>query len=146
MTLIPARYWLLVAAHDHVQRGVEGGFCQANHGKPTNLRRMRRGDGVVFYSGKETMEGKTPLQAFTAIGRVADDEPYQVSVTPDFEPFRRNVTFAESHAIPIAPLLDALSFIPNKTNWGITFRFGFLEVPEVDFNRIAAQMTDSKQV
>ena len=144
MTDVAVRYWLLVAARDHVRRGVAGGFCQANHGKPTNLRRLRRGDGVVFYSGKEMMEGKTPLQAFTAIGRVADDEPYQVSVTPDFEPFRRNVAFVNSQDVPIATLLAELSFIPNKTNWGITFRFGFLEIPEADFNQIAARMTGTK--
>lgn len=142
----PKRYWLIVAARDHVQRGVEGGFCQANHGKPTNLKRMRQGDGVVFYSGKESLGGKTPLQAFTAIGHVTDDAPYQAQMTPDFAPFRRNVTFAKSHEVPIAPLLNELSFIANKTHWGAAFRFGFLEIPEVDFNRIDSQMTGSESV
>ena len=38
------RYWLGVASKDHVQIGVEGGFCQLCHGKKTPLTRMQRGD------------------------------------------------------------------------------------------------------
>ena len=134
------RYWLLIAAHDHVQRGVEGGFCQANHGKAQNLKRMHKSDGVVFYSPKEKYGESTPLQKFTAIGRISDDAVYQAQMTPDFEPFRRHVDFAKSQATPIAPLIDALSFIKNKAKWGSTFRFGFLEIPEEDFIQIEKQM------
>lgn len=134
------RYWLLVASHDHVQRGLEGGFCQANHGKAQNLKRMHKGDGVVFYSAKETYGEPTPLQKFTAIGRVSDDAVYQAKMTPDFEPFRRKIDFAKSHETPIAPLIDALSFIKSKAKWGMTFRFGFLEIPGKDFTQIEKQM------
>ena len=28
-------YWINTVSRDHVQRGVAGGFTQANHGKPT---------------------------------------------------------------------------------------------------------------
>lgn len=136
------RYWLLIAAHDHVQRGVEGGFCQANHGKAQNLKRMQKGDGVVFYSAKEKYGEPTPLQQFTAIGRVSDDAVYQVKMTPDFEPFRRGVDFAKSHETSITPLINALTFIKNKAKWGMTFRFGFLEIPEEDFTRIEKQMLE----
>ncbi|CCH52950.1 UPF0310 protein [Fibrisoma limi BUZ 3] len=136
----PVRYWLIVAARDHVLRGVEGGFCQANHGSARNLKRMQNGDGVAFYSPKLTLGETTPLRAFTAIGWVQGDAVYQTTVSPDFEPFRRDITFLESHEAPIAPLIPALHFIKNKTNWGITFRFGFLEIPEDDFLTIAAHM------
>ena len=43
-------YWINTVSRDHVQRGVAGGFTQANHGKPNLLRRMARGDWLVFYS------------------------------------------------------------------------------------------------
>ncbi len=136
----PARYWLIVAALDHVLKGVEGGFCQANHGKARNLKRMRRGDGVVFYSPKAQFGEAKPLQAFTALGRVSGDEVYQSPMTPDFEPFRRDIAFTPVREAPIAPLLHELSFIQNKTSWGMTFRFGFLEIPEADFQKIAGAM------
>ena len=137
----PTRYWLIVAARDHVQKGVEGGFCQANHGKARNLKRMRKNDGVVFYSPKEQFGETTPLRAFTALGRVSGETVYQSPMAPDFEPFRRDIRFETVHEVPIQPLIDKLDFIRNKTNWGVTFRFGFLEIPEPDFERIAELMT-----
>jgi hypothetical protein len=71
------RYWIVVVSKDHIARGVAGGFMQANHGKQAPLKRMSKGDWVIFYSPKQSYSGDEPLQAFTAIGRVADDEVYQ---------------------------------------------------------------------
>jgi hypothetical protein len=44
------RYWINTVSRDHVQTGVEGGFTQADHGKRTRLKRLERGDRIVFYS------------------------------------------------------------------------------------------------
>ena len=137
---INTRYWLLVAARDHVQKGVEGGFCQANHGKARNLKRMKKDDGVVFYSPKEEFGNPKPLQAFTALGHVRDDEGCRWPMAQDFEPFRRNIQFENVQETPIQPLIAHLDFIRSKTNWGMTFRFGFLEISESDFARIASKM------
>ena len=46
---MPRRYWINTMSRDHVMRGVEGGFTQANHGRPTALRKLQRGDVMVFY-------------------------------------------------------------------------------------------------
>lgn len=72
-----SRYWVNTVSRDHLLRGVAGGFTQANHGRATGLRQLKRGDLVVFYSPKTAFEGGEPLQRFTALGRVADDEPYE---------------------------------------------------------------------
>ena len=45
-----------------------------------------------------------------------------------------------AHEAPIKPLIDTLSFIRSKQHWGAAFRFGFIRVPEADFQRIAAAM------
>ena len=134
------KYWIIVASKDHVARGVEGSFCQANHGKAGNLKRMKKGDGLLFYSSKESYEEKTPYQKFTAIGEVLDDELYQGIMSSDFTPFRRNVQFFRSKEVAIHPLLEQLSFIQDKKRWGYTFRFGFLEIPKADFFCIAKEM------
>ena len=102
-------YWINTVSRDHVQRGVAGGFTQANHGKPNLLRKMARGDWVVFYSPKTHYPTGEPLQAFTAIGQVADDEPYQAEMAPDFYSWRRNVEFLPCTETPIRPLLDELT-------------------------------------
>lgn len=87
------KYWINVVSRDHLQRGIAGGFMQANHGKNTGLKRLKTGDYVLFYSPKTSYQGGEPLQAFTALAQVADDELYQVEMVPGFVPWRRNVTY-----------------------------------------------------
>jgi hypothetical protein len=74
-----ARYYIVCVSKNHVEKGVAGGFMQANHGKATSLKRLRQGDWVIFYSSKQDMKGgaKDKLQAFTAIGQIKDEKLYQ---------------------------------------------------------------------
>lgn len=134
-------YWINTVSLEHVQVGVEGGFTQADHGKPTRLRRLRRGDGLVFYSPRTAMRSGRPLRQFTAVGTIAGDEPVQVELRPDFRPWRLAVEFEESHPADAGPLLDQLSFITDVKNWGLPFRQGLFEVTADDFAVIRAAMT-----
>jgi hypothetical protein len=127
-------------SRDHVLGGVDGGFTQAGHGKATGLKRLSAGDWLVFYSPKTSLRGGAPLQAFTAVGRVSGNEPYQVEMSPDFRPWRRDVTFSSCVEAPIAPLIDQLSFIKDKRRWGYVFRFGLFEIPCPDFDLIKTAM------
>lgn len=136
------RYWIVVVSKDHIARGVTGGFMQANHGKEGSLKRMAVNDWVIFYSPKQTFAGNEPLQAFTEIGQVADEKIYQHKMTDDFVPFRRNISYHKSRETPIAPLINELNFITNKTSWGYQFRFGFFEILESDFKLILGKMVD----
>ncbi|WP_179466736.1 EVE domain-containing protein [Mycolicibacterium vinylchloridicum] len=131
-------YWINTVSADHVQRGVAGGFTQANHGKPHMLRKMARGDWIVFYSPKTALEHGESLQAFTAIGRVTDDEPYQDDPSG---PSRRRMEFLPCTATPIRPLLDQLEFIVDPRHWGYKFRFGVFRIEERDFLLIRSAMT-----
>ena len=134
------RFWINTVSRDHVRLGIEGGFTQANHGRPTTLRRLARGDLLVFYSPRTSLQGGEPLQRFTAIGRIADDEVYQAEMTPTFHPWRRRVDFLASEEAPIKDLVDELGFIRDKHRWGFPFRRGLFETAEEDFRRIAAAM------
>ncbi len=134
------KYWIAVASKDHVMRGVSGGFMQANHGKRAPLKRMKSADWVIFYSPKQVLERDEKCQAFTAIGQVSDDNIYQVAMTEDFAPFRRNVTFQAANETSILPLINDLDFIPNKKSWGYPFRIGFFEIGEHDFELISQNM------
>ena len=134
--------WINTVSRNHVERGVAGGFTQANHGKPHMLKRMRRGDWIVFYSPRTDFPDGAPLQAFTAIGEVTDDEPYQAEMTADFHPWRRNVDFLDVHEAPIRGLLDDLDFVEDKSRWGYKFRFGVFEISEHDLNVIRTAMLD----
>ena len=136
--------WVNTISRDHVWVGVEGGFTQAGHGKSSGVKRLNAGDGIVFYSPKTSLQGGEPVQAFTAIGWVADDERYQVQTAEGFAPWRRNVEFLDCVETPIKPLIDALGFIKDKPHWGYMFRFGLFEIPQPDFELIKNEMTVTK--
>lgn len=137
------KYWVNTVSWSHVQRGVEGGFTQADHGRATRLQRLNRGDWIVFYSPRTDFRAGEPLQRFTAIGRVLDDAPYQVEMHPDFHPWRRRVEFLPCQAAPIQPLIQSLNFIGDKRQWGFTFRRGLFEIGAADFDRIAQALQTS---
>lgn len=137
------KYWLGVVSKEHVMRGVEEGFAQVCDGKAAPLARMSKGDGLVFYSPVYNFGGKDKLQAFTAIGVVKDDKVYQYQMIENFIPYRRNINFLESKEVPIIELKNELSI--TQGNYGMLFRPGHLQVPEIDFQKIANAMGVSFQ-
>jgi predicted RNA-binding protein len=140
------KYWIIVASKDHVQRGLAGGFIQANHGKATPLKRMQAGDWVIFYSPKLEYDKPEKCQCFTAIVRVVEDDVYQQDMGGGFVPFRRKVQFLPSNDVSILPLINDLTFIKDKTHWGAPFRFGTLQIPEEDFQLIAEKMVEDQSL
>ncbi|EFV12112.1 EVE domain-containing protein [Segniliparus rugosus] len=148
------RHWLGVVSHEHVRRGVELGFAQANHGKRNLLARMRRGDWLVYYSSRERIRDGAQVHAFTAIGQVADDEPWQADegrlspsgASGDFvrescpRPWRRRVQYDRTASIvPIAALRERLD-LASGPHWGIQLRRGLIELGEDDFRLIHGAM------
>jgi hypothetical protein len=132
--------WIAVACADHVRRGKERGIMQVCHGKGGPLRRIKAGDGVVYYSPTIAFGTKQRLQAFTAIGSAKDERTYQADMGNGFQPFRRDVAYVAADDAPIAPLLDRLEFTRAKKNWGYAFRFGLIEISRADFDAIAQAM------
>lgn len=138
------KYWIAVVSKEHTLRGITGRFIQVCHGKQTPLKRMKKGDYLIVYSSKITLEGNEKCQAFTAIGQVKDDNVYQISMSESFKPFRRNIDFFECRESSIIPLINNLEFISNKKSWGFPFRFGFFEINEKDFNLITSKMLQNE--
>ena len=133
-------YWIGVASKDHIKNGVKGGFCQLCHGKEQPLKRMKKGDWIVYYSPKEVFQEKVPCQKFTAIGKVIGEDVYAVEMSPQFVPFRRDIEFIACKEVEIRPLIERLDFIKNKKSWGYSFRYGHLKISEKDFKLISTEM------
>jgi DNA-binding MarR family transcriptional regulator/predicted RNA-binding protein len=133
-------YWVSTISQDHVRLSVEGGFTQAGHGRASGLKRLKADDWLVYYSPKTSLQDGEPLQAFTAMGRVVDDELYQVEQAPGFTPWRRKIEFVRGTEAPIRPLIDQLSFIKDKRRWGYMFRVGLFEIAQEDFAVISRAM------
>ena len=140
------RFWIGVASREHVKRGEAEGFCQLCHGKAQPLARMSKGDWIIYYSPKTFFGQDDPCQKFTAIGEIIGSEVYQHAMAPDFIPYRRDVRFLTCTEVEIRPLIENLSFIKNKKQWGYAFRFGYLEIPEEDFQLIAKLMLGKSPV
>jgi hypothetical protein len=134
------RCWVGVASREHVIKGVEEGFCQLCHGKSSSLKRLQPQDWIVYYSPRSAMNGGDTVQAFTALGQILEGDPYPVDMGNGFVPYRRDVRFMSVREVAIRPMIDELSFIKNKQSWGYVFRFGLIEIPEADFNKIVAAM------
>jgi predicted RNA-binding protein len=143
------KYFIAVVSREHVMIGVKGGFAQAGHGKSAPLKRMKKGDWLIYYSpvkkfktkdSDDTPEKDNKCQCFTAIGVVKDERIYQVEMSKDFVPNRRDVDYKKCKETSIIPLIDKLSFIKDKKHWGYQFRFGIVEIPEPDFKIISKLM------
>ncbi|MEU8658360.1 EVE domain-containing protein [Actinoplanes philippinensis] len=131
------RHWLGVVCRDHVQRGADRGIAQLGHGRRDGLARLAAGDWLVYYSPRTSLRDGAPLQAFTALGVVTDDEIWQAH-EGDFHPWRRRVDYlADVTETPIRSLpLD----LTARAGWGVTLRRGLVPLTGDDFGRIRAAM------
>ena len=89
------------------------------------MKRLKPGDGIVYYSPRAEFGEGEPVQAFTAIGEIAAGEAYPPTRAAAFNPCAATSSgIARRADAPIRPLLDALDLTRGKTNWGVLFRRG----------------------
>jgi hypothetical protein len=137
------RAWLGVVSADHTQRAVEGGFIQLNHGKRYGVARLRAGDGFAIYSPTERYRDKQPLRAFTALGVVADEAPYQaepmsMGARGTIEPWRRRIEFLPVRRVT---LRDVDLKLTQGPNWGYQLRRGLVPLSPDDFEALREVMS-----
>lgn len=134
------RAWLGVVRAEHVVRGVALGIAQVNHGKRAPLARMRVGDWLTYYSPHHRLGEHRPLQAFTAVGRLPDDEIWQAE-EGTFRPFRRRVEYrTDARHAPLVGVRDRLD-LTAVPNWGHRLRRGLVELTLHDLAVVHEAMT-----
>jgi hypothetical protein len=133
-------YWINTVTSDLVKVAYQGGFTQAGRGKRPELKKLAKGDLIAFYSPRTESWGGDPLQAFTAVGQIIDEKPYQITIDQDTHRWRRQVDFFDFHVAPIRPIIDDLDFIKDKIHWGGPFHHGLFQIKKDDFERIAEEM------
>lgn len=121
-----------------MRRGVALGIAQIGHGKRGLLLRMAPGDGLIYYSPRETLGSNRPLRAFTAIGRVADGEVWQAD-EGEFHPWRRRVDYAAHAAEVAAADLEGRLELTARPSWGYALRRGLVPLSAADFAVIAGR-------
>ena len=132
--------WIGVASADHVRAGVEGGFAMFSHGRHEAVKRVKPGDGVTYYSPREGMKEGAEVRTFTAIGRVLDGEPRERVMQEQQTGWYRPMHWLSARPADIYPLLDRLSFVRDRSHWGMYFRKSLFSIPESDFALIAEAM------
>jgi hypothetical protein len=138
------RAWLGVVSAEHARRATEGGFIQLNHGKRYGVARLRAGDGFAIYSPTDRLGEKAPLRAFTALGVVADAEPYQAEAMSMgahgiVRPWRRRVDFDAVQPVPLAEITAELD-LTRQPNWGYQLRRGLVALSAEDFQLLRTAM------
>jgi predicted RNA-binding protein len=138
------RYWINTVCESHVRRGYNGGFTQACHGRRVGLDKLSKGDKIIFYAPRISIErSAAACQKFIAHGTITDSRSYQVEVTSTFKPFRRKMEFSpasEITEVSVGPMIEELDFIKNKKHWGLAFRTGLFQISEKDYELIASKM------
>ena len=122
-----------------MRRGVRLGIAQIGHGKRGPLLRMAPGDGLVYYSPRETLGSNRPLRAFTAIGRVADGEVWQAD-EGEFGPGGAAFDYAADAAEVAVADLDGRLELTARPSWGHALRRGLVPLSGADFAAIAGAM------
>jgi hypothetical protein len=141
------RNWIAVASAEHARRGRDHaptGFMQVGHGKQAPLKRVSAGDRVAYYAPSEVFGGSDKLRSFVAFGVVQPGDPYQVTMTPDFVPWRRDVRYVAAQEASILPLIEKFEFVDDPKHWGYKFRFGLFDISDHDIRLIASAMNASK--
>ncbi|MBP2413441.1 hypothetical protein JOF48_002240 [Arthrobacter stackebrandtii] len=131
--------WLGVVSAEHVRRAVGLGIGQIGHGKRVGLARMHAGDTLIYYSPVDRMGDKVPLQQFTAIGTIADDEIWQAD-EGDFKPFRRRVNYLPATPVGLADVRGRL-LLTAGPNWGYRLRLGHIPLDAQDVAVLREAMT-----
>ena len=137
------RCWVSSVNLDQVLLGVESGSTQAAPARETRLRRLGRGDQIAFFSPRAAAGAARPLQRFTALGVVADDEPFLVDLADGSQVWRRRIDYEQVATVPVKPLLPVLGFVDDEERWGVPFRRGLFEVQPGDLAAIAGAMRDA---
>jgi hypothetical protein len=134
------RFWINTVSLDHVDAAIDGGFTQADHGANRRLSRPQPGDEMIFYSPRMNLLGGDAVRQFTAWATITGEQPYQVTVSDDFRPWRLAAAFHPCTRVDAKPLVGQLSFIADPTHWGLPFRRGLFAIPQEDFIMIATHM------
>jgi hypothetical protein len=135
------RYWIAVIPKSRVELAVAGNFAMFAHGRHDAVKRTSAGEWLAYYSPRTTLNAGEEVRAFTAIGRFTDREPYEAEMSAGRVGWRRDIAWQKrTHDADVYPLLDELSFIKDRTHWGLFFHRSLFSVPRDDFALIAKAM------
>ena len=135
-----AAHYLGIAEKIHVDLVVDAGVVVLGLKGPNGVRKLRPGDGVIYYSPKTAPDGEV-LRSFTAVGTVLGDMEYERDFPSGTKLWVRAVDWHPVVGdVSIYDLLKDLSWIKKPKNWGFYMRGAHRAIPEADFNLISKRL------
>ena len=132
-------YVIGVANKAQVGIARQGGFVAFSHGREAAVRRLAAGDRVIYYAPRSDFDGD-PVQAFVALAEVTGDAAHERPFGDHGLGWVRDARFEPVTEAPVRPLLDRLSFVRDKSRWGMAFRQGKFAIGAADYRLIAEAM------
>jgi hypothetical protein len=134
------KYFIATVSREHVLKGKDLGIIQVCHGNKSRLSSIKKDDFLIYYSSREFFQKEITCKKFTAICKITSEEPYQVKMTEDFHPWRKDAFYFESKDAYFYDLKDVLVFTKNK-NYPLLMRYGLFEICFEDFEIIKNKMS-----
>lgn len=140
------KYYIACFSKDHLETATQKGIIELEHATEKPLEKLHINDKIVVYSSKYKMtDSHSTLESFTAIGNIISDEIEEIEITANFTAYVKRIDYFLEKDVPIAPLVEKLGFIHNKSHWGFSLIRGFVEISESDYNLIYTQMSNANQ-
>ena len=131
------RYWIVTAVTAHVTPAVEAGLASFGPDKESEASRPSKGDWLAYYSPTPAMDDETEVRRITAVAQIEDETPERREMPDDGVSLSRAATYHHERTADIYDLLDAFSFVKDRSHWGVHFHRSLLEIDKSDMLAIA---------
>jgi len=136
-------YWLICVTKANFDIDRANGFQHQGFkaGLANKVKKMQPGDKVVYYI---TKIGKFGAIAEVVSGYYHDDQhpiwPDKREIWPARARSREILSLEDGRMLDVKKILDDLSFVETKDNWGIYFRGSLHSLAEEDYKLIESEM------
>ncbi len=129
--------WLLTATLKN-WRIAEDRSTFGCHGNRSFLNKIKKGDYYVAFVPGIGIIGRGVINSehFTSGIRLWEDKAYS-------HRFQISTPVVTNKVLPVASIVDDLSFVTDKKHWGVFFRSGIREIPLDDYQLIAKKLDKS---
>jgi len=138
-------YWVFPITQDNLYVCLDNELVGVRSLNEKRVANWEIGDLILFYTSREKYHSYKRVKEFQSIVECVS-HPFKSNqkIWPDFDgdvfPTRVRIRVINRKKCKIEPLIEELSFIKNKKNWGSAFMSGIRKIPKSDFKLIKNSM------
>ena len=138
-------YWIFPITQDSLYVSLDKEIVGTRSKNRKRVENWEIGDLIIFYVSREEYHSMNPVREFQALVECIS-HPFESNqkiwshIGGDVFPTRVRIRVVNKKKCKIMPLIERLSFIKNKKNWGSAFFSGIRKISQNDFNLIIKAM------